>query len=376
MNIPVSKPMLGLNEMDAVTRVLESGIIANGPESRAFEQEWAANQQADESVLVSNGTTALQAALMVLADRNPYQKDVIVPAMSFNASSSAILAAGLRPVFVDITNYTHTIDPKEVKKALTRNTLGIVAVDLYGYPADYEALSEFGKPIIQDAAQAHGTLVEGRPMGSKQMQQYYGIFATTFSFYATKNITTGGEGGAVLAPDWETLSDIRLLREHGSTERYNHERMGYNWRVTELQAAIGREQLKRLALFQSQRKEVADHYGQGLHLYFDKPYISPTKDFEHGWHQYVVTVVPEFRDAIMKRMARDGIGTAIHYPVADPRQPMYDYPEYTFPNAEHLAKQAISLPMGPHVKYDDRIAVVKSANEALEWAQEHWEDPE
>jgi dTDP-4-amino-4,6-dideoxygalactose transaminase len=366
--------MLGLNEMDAVTRVLESGVIANGPESRAFEQEWAAHQQADESVLVSNGTTALQAALMVLADRNPYQKDVLVPAMSFNASSSAILAAGLRPVFVDITNYTHNIDPAKAKELITRNTLGIVAVDLYGLPADYEALSELGLPIIQDAAQSHGALLDGRPMGSKQMQEYYGIFATTFSFYATKNITTGGEGGAVLAPDWETISDIRMLREHGSTERYHHERAGYNWRVTELQAAIGREQLKRLALFQSQRKEVADHYGQGLHLYFDKPYISPTKNVEHGWHQYVVTVVPEYRDAIMKYMGSHGIGTAIHYPVADPRQPMYGYREYAYPNAEHLAQQAISLPMGPHVKYEDRVEVVRVANEALEWAQRHWED--
>jgi perosamine synthetase len=365
--------MMGPEEEEAVLRVLRSGVLANGKESRTFEQEWLGYLTAYDGLLVSNGTTALQAALMALAHDNPYQKDVLVPAMSFNATSSAVLAAGLNPVFVDISRYSNNIDPKRAKALIRkRSTLGLIAVDLYGLPANYEALSELGLPIIQDAAQSHGAFYEGYRMGSHYLQQYYGIFATTFSFYATKNITTGGEGGFVIAPEWETVDYIHRLREHGQTERYHHDMMGYNWRVTEMQAAIGREQLKHLDEWQQVRQRNANYYDTNLHLYFDKPYLDKNK-YEHGWHQYVVRVVPEFRDPVRKYMDEHGVGTGVHYPVADPRQPMYDYPAGSFSAAESLAREAISLPVGPWVTEEDAKTVVSVANDAIEYAQENWD---
>lgn len=376
--INVSKPIVGPEEADAVLRVLASGVLANGPESRAFENEWAAYLGASEAVLVSNGTTALEGALASLRADNPYQDEVLVPGMSFNATSSAVLAAGLRPVFVDINGYSNNIDPEKAKKARNRRTLGIIAVDLYGLMADYEALNELDLPIIEDAAQAHGAEYRGYKPGSDALfRRYPNLYATTFSFYATKNITTGGEGGAVVSSDWEVMRTIRLLREHGAETRYVHEEPGHNWRVTEMQAAVGRVQLRHLDEWQAIRDENAEVYSKyqddgGLHLYYDKPYYRD--NYKHGWHQYVVRIMPEYRPLIMEYAERNGVKLDIHYPTTDPEQPMYGYQEHYTPSATNLAREALSVPVGPHIGPEERATIVRVLNEAVPYAEETYRD--
>lgn len=370
---------MGLQEMDAVQRVMESGHLAGGPESKKFEVEWANYLNAFDAVLVSNGTTALEGALAALREGNPYQDEVIVPAMSFNATSSAVIAAGLRPVFADISRYSNAIDVKEVEKLRNRRTLGVIAVDLYGLMADYEELNALGLPIIEDAAQAHGSTYRGYKPGSVEMfARYPNLFATTFSFYATKNITTGGEGGAVVSSRWEVTDFVRQLREHGQRGRYNHETAGHNWRVTELQAAIGRAQLKKLDFWQDIRNRNAQAYSRsldegGITYMIDKPYFKDDL-YGHGWHQYVIRPIREYRDLTIKYLNERGVGTGIHYPVADPRQPMYGYAAHSFPNAEALAQEAISIPVGPWVEPKDVTFIIKTINESQEWVEKEYRD--
>lgn len=364
--IPFAKPYMGEAEIEAARRVLASGVLSGGPEGKAFEQEWAEYLGAGDSVLVSNGTTALEAALLALKDRNPYQSEVIVPGMTFNATSSSVLAAGLKPVFADIGGYSNTIDPKSIKELINKQTLGIIAVDLYGLMADYEALNDLNLPIIEDAAQAHGSLYKGMRPGSLDLfSEYDNLFATTFSFYATKNITTGGEGGAVIGRDWEVNEHVRLLREHGSPEKYEHMMPGHNWRVTELQAAIGREQLRQLPDWQMVRSANAFYLTEHLHLYIDKPYVDENK-YTHGWHQYVVRIYPEWRDQFIKFLKDRGVIAGIHYPVAEPDQPMYDYQHNVTPRSRMLAKEAVSLPVGPWVGHEELQTIVQVSNDAIE----------
>ena len=234
--IPMALPLLGAEEEAAVLRVLASGQLAQGERVATFEQRFAELCHVHEAVAVSSGTAALHLAL--LAHNIGPGDEVITTAFSFAATANAILLVGAIPVFVDIEPDTYTLDPIDVERAITRRTKAIIPVHLYGHPCDMDRLEQlaaaYSLVLIEDASQAHAAAVNGRPVGS---------FGTgCFSFYATKNMTTG-EGGMVTTDDPAIAERVRLLRNHGQEARYYHVALGYNLRMTEMQAALGIAQI-------------------------------------------------------------------------------------------------------------------------------------
>lgn len=364
--IPIAKPIIGEDDRAAIERVLGSGILANGEECLAFESEFAAFLGARHAVAVNSGTTALVLALRLLKESTPggRKDEVIVPAMSFNATSAAVILAGLRPVFVDVNGHG-LIAADKVRRARTNKTLGVIGVDLYGRMADYNALNALGIPIIEDASQAHGAYDPRwviKP-GSRAMFEKYcrNMFATTFSFYATKNMTTGGEGGAVVVNHASRETDLRMYRDNGALAKYVHLVTGGNYRMTEMQAAMGRSQLKHLDSWVERRRQNADLYDAFLGIdqfMFEKP----ENREGHAWHQYVIRVPGGRREEVQEALALEGIQTAVHYPVADPYQPVYGYTRGSFPHAALLAEEALSIPVGPWVTPSDVGFISSSLN--------------
>src|SRR5437879_8212550 len=244
--ISIASPLLGAEEKDAVLQVLLSGQLAKGELVAAFEQGFAEICNVEEAVAVSSGTAALHLAL--LAHGIGPGDEVITTAFSFAATANVILLVGATPVFVDIEPDTYTIDPALVERAITARTKAIMPVHLYGHPCNMKRLCQLAAShnlaMIEDACQAHAATIDGKPVG--------GFGTGCFSFYATKNITTG-EGGMVTTNDPAIAERIRLLRNHGQKERYYHTTLGYNLRMTEIQAALGLVQLEKLAQFTEQR---------------------------------------------------------------------------------------------------------------------------
>lgn len=352
MRIPISKPFMTEPDINAVARVMRSGNLAAGDQVKEFEGRWAEWQDRKHAVAVTNGTTALEAAIDALP-RRAWFDHIIVPAMSFNATSSAALANGYKPIFVDIDPKTHNIAPELVRKAMTERVRAIIPVHLYGLMADMDALndiaSEWGIAIIEDAAQAHDSDIDGRRPGSWPLS-----IAQTYSFYATKNLTTGGEGGAITTDYGWFAEQVRLLRSHGSIEKYRHEFLGHNWRMTELQAAIGNSQMNNLGFNQQLRNMNAAALTKGIsemHNGITPPYIP--KGYKHGWYQYVIQFQTlEDRNRAIGVLNSAGIGTGIHYPRPDSDQPMYSKTGSHI-NAWRLAYTCLSIPVGPWVTDTD-----------------------
>ena len=230
--IPIAKPLLGEEELEAVARVLRSGILAHGPEVEEFEREFAEYVGVDHAVAVANGTVALD--LVLRAYGIGPGDEVITTPFSFIATANAILYQGARPVFADIDPVTYTLDPDRVVEKITSRTRAIIAVHLYGHPADMKALREIAEDhdliLIEDAAQAHGAEAHGAKAGSLGD-------AAAFSFYATKNMVTG-EGGMVTTNDRRIAERVRRLRNHGQAGKYRHVTLGFNYRMTSIAAAI------------------------------------------------------------------------------------------------------------------------------------------
>lgn len=348
--------MMGVEELAAVERVLASGHLVSGVETEAFENELATYLGAKHVIAVSNGSVALNAALQALP-RIDGKDEVIVPSFTFNATCTAPLAAGYRPVFVDIDPYTLTISLPDVLQAITKRTVAVIPVHLYGLMADMTnlaaALRDTDIAIIEDASQAHSSAADGFAPGAFSQ-------AATFSFYATKNMTTGGEGGAIATNDADYAATLRLLRQHGSQERYRHERHGYNYRMTEMQAAIGREQLKKLPGWQAARLRHAEYYHETLNELVDMQFVP--KGYLHSWHQF--TILIDDRDKVAAALKKKGIGTGIHYPMADDRQP-YIGSRRAYNRADIVARDVLSIPVGPWVTPEDAIRVVKAVTAAV-----------
>lgn len=352
--IPIAKPDVGDAEARRVSDVIDSGIIADGPEVRAFESAFAAYCDADHAVATSNGTTALHAALHAAGigagDR------VLTTSFSFIATANAIRLCGADPVFADIDPVTYNLDPDAVERQLQNDVEidAILAVHLYGLPAPMGQLSsladEYGLVLIEDAAQAHGAAVGGRPVGS------FGD-AACFSFYPTKNMTTG-EGGMVTTNDHRLADRIRSFINHGRTDggRYAHEQVGHNFRMPSLCAAIGREQLEKLPSYVDARRRHAETYTTAID---DSPSISaPTEPdgYRHSYHQY--TVRCEDRSALRSWLDDAGVDTAVYYPTPIHQQPPYAAAESTCPHAERASEEVLSIPVHPALDTDDveRIA--------------------
>jgi perosamine synthetase len=351
--IPVAKPQLGEEEKAAVAAVLDSGMLAQGRRVAEFESRFAEFCGVRHAVAVASGTAALWLAL--LAHAIGPGDEVITTPFSFISSSNCALFVGARPVFVDIEPDTCLIDASAIEARITERTRAILPVHLYGQPCDMAAIMEIAGRhdlvVIEDACQAHGATVEGRPAGS---------FGTgCFSFYATKNMTTG-EGGVVTTNDDALAERLRLLRSHGQSQRYQHAILGYHFRTTDIQAAIGLVQLEKLPAWNEQRIANARHLSerlQGVRV----PVVRPNR--RHVFHQYTVRVSGD-RQALQDHLREQGIGTAIHYPCPIHHQPVYRSLGYTdvLPRSEAASREVLSLPVHPALSQSDLDRVVAAVN--------------
>ena len=347
--IPIARPVIRVEEEEAVLRVLRSGILAHGPEVEEFEREFAEYIGVDYAVAVANGTAALD--LVLKAYRIGPGDEVITTPFTFIATANAVLFQGAHPVFADIDPETYNLDPDRVLELVTSRTRAIIAVHLYGHPAEMKALREIAEDhhliLIEDAAQAHGAAYHGRRVGGLGD-------AAAFSFYPTKNMTTG-EGGMVTTNDPQVARRIRLLRDHGQERKYLHTMLGYNLRMTSIAAALGRIQLRRLGEMNAARRRNAEAMTRVLRGTCLKPPVERPGTL-HVYHQYVVRVTRGCsvdRDRLVELLYSHGVGAAVHYPRTIPEQPLYRRLGITCPRgcpeAEKAAREMLSLPVGPHV---------------------------
>ncbi len=302
--IPPARPVVGEDEIEAAVRVLRSGMVVQGPEVAGFEDEFSAQVGGRHCVAVNSGTSALQLSLMAIGLRPG--DEVIVPSFSFAASANAVRLAGGVPVFVDIEPEHFTLDPDAVAAAVGPRTAAIMPVHLYGHPADMTALQDIavrhGLAVVEDAAQAHGATWADRPVGA------WGT-AGCFSFYPTKNMHSL-EGGMVTTDDAELARTVRLLRNQGMEQRYANEVVGANMRLTDVAAAVGRAQLKKLDGWNEQRRKNAAHLSAGL-THVGTP--ATAAEATHVFHQYTIRV-REGRDRVQAGLTERGIGSAVYYP--------------------------------------------------------------
>lgn len=351
--IPIAKPILGREEAEAIKKVLQSGMLAQGEEVKSFEDAFADYIGVDHAVAIVNGTMALDIALKAL--RLSPDDEVIVPAFSFIATGNCVLFQRAKPVFADINKKSFNIDPSDVNEKITKKTKAIIAVHLYGQPAKMEELREVANDhrlfLVEDAAQAHGAEYKKRKTGGLGD-------AGCFSFYATKNITTG-EGGMIVTNNNEMARRARLLRNHGQSKKYHHITLGYNCRMTELSAVMGLAQLKKLDKINERRIENAEMLSDGIRKI--RGLTSPRVDeyVKHVFYQYVVRVEEDYpleRKELANLLGEKGVGTAIHYPLPIYRQPLYrelGYDNVTCPVTEESCERVLSLPVHPSVNNRD-----------------------
>lgn len=341
-------PLIGAEERAAVDRVLRSGRLVQGEEVAAFEEEFSNLVDGRSCVAVSSGTAALHLALLA-ADIGPGD-EVIVPSFTFAATANAVRLAGAVPVFADIAADTFCLDPEAVRSAIGPRTAAVIAVHLFGHPAAVDELQKIcerrGLLLLEDAAQAHASSLHGRPAGA------WGAMAA-FSFYPTKNMTTG-EGGLVVASDAQHLRRLRLLRNQGMEQRYHNEIVGFNARLTEMGAAIGRVQLTKLSGWTERRQANAARYDAELKG-VEVPRVSPGA--VHVYHQYTVRATD--REALRTRLAAAGVEANVYYPIPVHRLPSFKDPAQ-LPVTERACAEVLSLPIGPHLTGEDLDAVVRA----------------
>jgi dTDP-4-amino-4,6-dideoxygalactose transaminase len=353
--IPISKPQIGPEEQRAVAEVLASGYIVQGPRTAAFEEAFARMVGVKHAVAISSGTAALHVAL--LAHEVGPGDEVITSAFTFIASANSVLFTGARPVFADIDAESFNLSPAAVESAITPRTKAIMPVHLYGNPAEMDALLELadqhGLAVIEDAAQAHGAAIGDRMCGS---------FGTgCFSLYATKNMTTA-EGGMITTDDDSLAEKCRLLRSHGMPRRYHHDSLGFNFRMTDINAAIGLVQLEKLPAANARRAANARFLSQNL-AGVTTPKERPGTT--HAWHQYTVRVRDGTdRDAAVEAVREAGVGVAIFYPVPVHHQKLYRELGYdvSLPVTERLSREVFSLPVHPSLTPDDLETIVAAVN--------------
>lgn len=351
--IPPARPLIGDEEREAVDRVLRSGMIAQGPEVKAFEEEFSAHFRLGRScVAVSSGTSGLHVGL--LASGVSAGDEVIVPSFTFAATCNAVALTGATPVFADISPDDFCLDPAAVEAAITDRTVGIMPVHLYGHPAKMPQLQAIADKhalkIFEDAAQAHGASLGGTPVGA------FGQFAM-FSLYPTKNMTSG-EGGMVSAAEDETERLMRLYRNQGMEQQYHNEVVGLNSRMTDIHAAIGRVQLTKVGAWTRARQSNAAFLTAGLEGVTPPPVAEGA---EHVYHQYTVRVRDD-RDGLAKALREEyNIGSGMFYPVPNhelrPFQASVDLPE-----TSRAAAECLSLPVHPSVSEADLERIVSAVN--------------
>jgi dTDP-4-amino-4,6-dideoxygalactose transaminase len=340
---------------DAYRRVIKSGHFIMGTELSRFENEFAAFTGSKYCIGVANGLEALH--LILRAKGIGPGDEVIVPSFTFIATWLAVTHVGAIPVPVDIRSSTYNIDPTLVERKITKNTKAVMPVHLFGQPAEMDDLSVIceknGLMLIEDAAQAHGATIHGRSVGRLGA-------AAGFSFYPGKNLGAFGDGGAITTDDPELCNKIKLLRNYGSEEKYQHLEQGLNSRLDEIQAAWLRVKLKHLPRWNERRSQQADIYLTNIDK--DKVVLPETlTGLGHAWHLFVVRV--KNRNFLQAALQKEGIGSLVHYPVSPHLQPAYapmGFSKGVFPVAEEVQEEVLSLPIGPHLQ-DDQVKIVCNA---------------
>ncbi|RQG97155.1 DegT/DnrJ/EryC1/StrS family aminotransferase [Natrarchaeobius chitinivorans] len=366
IDISIADPEISSDALDRIESTLEHGMLADGPEVRAFESEFAAYCRADDAVATSNGTTALHAALEAFGVEDG--DAVVTSPFSFVASANAIRLAGATPVFADVDLETYTLDPNAVERVLEErdDVVGILPVHLYGLAADMPALCDLADDhdlfVLEDACQAHGAEIQGERVGSLGD-------AACFSFYPTKNMTTG-EGGIVTTDREDVAERAASYVNHGRAENgtgdYEHVRLGHNYRMTSLAAAIGRTQIERLPEFNERRRENAAYYDDRLEpLALETP--AEPSGYRHVYHQY--TVRTDDRDALADDLDARNVDTAVYYETPIHRQPAYETVSTAaaqLPRAERAAETVLSLPVHPNLTERKRRTVVEAVADSIE----------
>jgi len=360
--IPIARPLMGFEEAKIVEEVLQSGVLTQGEYVKEFEESFSDYIGVQNAVAVSSGTVALDLALKALGIQ--HGDEVITPSFTFIATANSILFQGAKPIFADIDETTFTINPTDVLDKVTAKSKAVIGVHLFGHPFDVKAVREICEDhhlvLIEDSAQAHGAEYEGKKVGG------FGIGC--FSFYPTKNMTTG-EGGMITTTSDTIAETCRLLRNHGESEKYHHITLGYNYRMTNIQAALGIIQLKKLDGFNEKRIQNAEY----LTKHIKKPGLKkPVKKdaVKHVYHQYAVMIEDEFpisRDEFMHYLKNNGIGCAIHYPLPIHKQPLYQRLGYTDENvqcpvATAVADKILSLPVHPALQEKDLRYIADTIN--------------
>ncbi|MFZ1382636.1 MAG: DegT/DnrJ/EryC1/StrS family aminotransferase [Scrofimicrobium sp.] len=355
--IPAAKPIIGEEEVEAVSAVLRSGMVAQGPQVAAFEEEFS-EQVADGAfaVAVNSGTSALH--LMLLAAGVGPGDEVIVPSFTFAATANSVAIAGASPVFVDIEPEFFCMDPVAVEAAITERTKAIMPVHLYGHPAAMDQFgvlaNRYGLVLFEDAAQAHGASLNGRRVGT------FGV-AAGFSLYPTKNMTAG-EGGMITTSDAEVARRARVLRNQGMEKQYENELVGLNNRMTDIHASIGRVQLGKLKDWTARRQANAAFLNENLEGVVVPP-VAPGA--VHVYHQYTVRADASERDRMVQAMKEEYlVGSGVYYPIPNHRLPSLEgfAPGLDLPETERAAKEVISLPVHPSLSQGDLERIVEAVN--------------
>ena len=347
--IPINKPILGKEEREAVDEVLSSGILTDasregGKWVRSFEAKLRSLLGVKEVIAVNSGTAALHSSLVAYGVGEG--DEVIIPSFTFVATANVVLACGARPIFVD-TKADYNIDPKEVKKSITKRTKAIIPVDIYGYPTDLDELKEIGEdhqvPVIEDAAESLGATYKGRQTGTN-------VAAGCFSLYATKVITSG-EGGAISTNDDELAEKLRMIRNHGMVHGNDTHVLGLNLRLPEVSAAIASVQMDKLGSFLDKRRrnvsslidQIGDIRGVGM--------TQNATDRTHTWYLFTINVKRK-RDEVLGKLREVSIGASVYWSTPVHKTPYYmesGYSKTRLPNTEASAKMALSLPVHPEV---------------------------
>jgi dTDP-4-amino-4,6-dideoxygalactose transaminase len=345
-------PKIGEEEAQAVLEVVRKGPLTNalgkGPKVLEFEKNYAKFAGVKHAVAVNNGTVALNAALLAVGVKSG--DEVIVPSFTFIATAEAVVFTGAKVVFADIDPETYTLSPEAVEQAITSKTKAVLPVDLYGYSADIKTLRKIaenhGLALIEDAAQAHGATYQGKPAGCF-------ADAACWSLYASKNITTG-EGGVITTDNDELDETLRLIRNHGEKEKYTSVLMGNNYRMPEIEAAIGIVQLEKLPSFVAKRRQNAHRLTNILQQSKRLKLPTETESNQHSWYLYTVKLTDgteEERNLILKELKQKDIGAEAYYvnPVNTMEFYRNNYGNYKLPETEKAAKQVFSLPVHPNV---------------------------
>ncbi|MDD1719849.1 MAG: DegT/DnrJ/EryC1/StrS family aminotransferase [Methanoregulaceae archaeon] len=348
--VPMAAPSIGEDEIGAATRVLRSGMLAAGPAVKEFEEEFAEYCCTEQAIATNNGTSALHATLSCLGICPG--NEVIIPDFSFIATATCVSMCGATPVFADVDERTFNISPESVLEAITPGTRAVIGVHLFGQPFQCDPLREICDDhdlfLIEDAAQSHGARYRGKMTGGLGD-------AACFSFYPTKNMTTG-EGGMITTGDRRFADRVRAFINHGQSRKYVHEFLGYNYRMTDIAAAIGSVQLRRLDAFNRKRIENAGRLDRCLGK---TAVLAPFREtgVGHVYHQYVTRVTGGCgigRDNFARELRARGIDTAVHYPTPIHLQPVYQGVSNPVPCpvSERLSNEVLSLPVHPRLTTD------------------------